>query len=170
MNARHLPTARPASDARAALTDDGRRMLEERLELMRTVSLPLLRPLLATPGRDERDVAEFERLTAEALRLDALLASAIPVPPVDDGIVGLGSRVLVELPDGNRVRLRPVHPVEAFLDDERVSSESPAAWAVLGSRPGDEVTVDGPAGRWLCRVVAVDDDRAATTDVLGAPA
>ena len=32
------------------------------------------------------------------------------------------------------------------------------------------VTVDGPAGRWLCRVVAVDDDRAATTDVLGAPA
>jgi transcription elongation GreA/GreB family factor len=170
MTARHLPTARPATDSRAALTDDGRRMLEERLELMRTVSLPLLRPLLATPGRDERDVAEFERLTAEALRLDALLASAAPVPPVQDGTVGLGSRALVELPDGNQVWLRPVHPVEAFLDDERVSCESPAAWAVLGSRPGDEVTVDGPAGRWLCRVVAVDNDRAATADALGTPA
>lgn len=160
-------TSSTAVDVRVPLTDEGRRLLAERLDLMRGVSLPLLRPLLVAPDRDERDVAHFERLMAEALRLDALLASAGPVPAVPEGMVGLGSRVLIELPDGPQVWLRPVHPAEAHLDEERVSCESPVAVAILGARAGDEIAVRGPSGRWLCRVVDVEPY---AEEVPGAPA
>ena len=153
----HLGSSATVTDIHVPLTDDGRRMLEERLELLRGVSLPLLRPLLVGSDRDERDVAQFERLTTEALRLDALLAAAVPVVAVEAGAVGLGARVLIELPDGPRVWLRPVHPAEAFLDDERVSCDAPVVQAVLGARAGDEVSVAGPAGRWVCRVIEVHD-------------
>jgi transcription elongation GreA/GreB family factor len=161
----HTGPRATATDVRVPLTREGRALLEERLAMMRGVSLPLLRPLLTAPDRDERDVAQFERLTAESDRLDALLAVAVDVPPAPDGVVGLGSRVLVELPDGPRVWLRPVHPAEAFLDEERVSCEAPVARAVLGARAGDDLVVG--AGR--CRVVQVESYDVCA-EVLGAPA
>ncbi|MFN8158593.1 MAG: GreA/GreB family elongation factor [Candidatus Nanopelagicales bacterium] len=140
-----------------ALTADGRRMLEERVAMIRDVSLPLLRPLLAVHDRDERDVAEFERLVEEQGRLEALLAAAITLPEENDGTVRCGTRLLIELPEGEQVWIRPVHPAEAFLDDERVSTASPVSKAVLGARAGDVVPVTGPAGTWDCRVVAVGE-------------
>lgn len=155
--------ARPAAltaralESTVALTPDGRRLLEERLRMIDDVSLPLLRPLIAAPDRDERDVAEFERLLGEVDRLSSVLARADDVPAHGDGVVGWGSRVLIRLPDGEQVRVRPVHPVEAFLDEERVSVASPVSRAILGARAGQVVSVDGPGGRWNCRVVAIDD-------------
>ena len=67
----------------------------------------------------------------------------------------LGSRVLVGMPDGEQVLVRPVHPVEAALDDERVSIASPLSRALLGCRPGHRVTVHGPAGEWEADVLEV---------------
>lgn len=140
-----------------ALTAEGRRMLEERVAMIRDVSLPLLRPLLAAHDRDERDVAEFERLVEEQGRLEALLAASITLPEENDGTVRTGTRLLIELPEGEQVWIRPVHPAEAFLDDERVSTASPVSRAVLGTRAGDVVPVTGPTGTWDCRVVAVGE-------------
>ena len=140
-----------------ALTAEGRRMLEERVAAIRDVSLPLLRPLLAVHDRDERDVAEFERLVEEQGRLEALLAESITLPEENDGTVRTGTRLLIELPDGEQVWIRPVHPAEAFLDDERVSTASPVSQAVLGTTAGDVVPVTGPTGTWDCRIVAVGE-------------
>lgn len=151
-------TSRKAlTDGTVALTAEGRRMLEERVALLRDVSLPLLRPLLAAHDRDERDVAEFERLVEEQARLESLVATSITLPEEHDGTVRCGTRLLIELPDGEQVWIRPVHPAEAFLDDERVSMTSPVSRAVLGAEAGDVVVVHGPSSTWDCRVVAVGE-------------
>ncbi|HET7902433.1 MAG TPA: GreA/GreB family elongation factor, partial [Candidatus Nanopelagicales bacterium] len=154
--------ARPVSDDVVALTVEGRNLLEERVAMIRDVSLPVLRPLLAAHDRDERDVAEFERLVEEQGRLEALLATSTALPDEHDqhdGVVRPGTRLLIEMPDGEQVWIRPVHPAEAFLDDERVSVVSPVSRAVLGARAGDVVAVAGPAGSWDCRVVEVPSAR-----------
>lgn len=140
-----------------ALTVDGRRLLEERVAMIRDGSLPILRQLLTSRDRDERDVAEFERLTEEQARLEALLAATTTLPDEHDGTVGVGTRLLIELPEGELLWIRPVHPAEAFLDDERVSLDSPVSRAVLGARAGDVVPVNGPDGLWECRIAAVGE-------------
>jgi hypothetical protein len=51
-------------------------------------------------------------------------------------------------------RFRLVHPLEAFLDDERISAESPLARALLGRAIGETVSVEAPAGRYRVRILA----------------
>ncbi len=155
-----------ATTAVVALTPDGRDLLEQRLETLRDVAIPRLRPLLARRDRDERDVAEFERLTAEAERLDRVLGVAITLQPADSVTVRWGSRVRIELPGGECEWIRPVHPAEAFLDDERVSVTSPVSLAVMDAGAGEVVTVHGPQGDWQCRVVEVRSQQAG---LVGAP-
>jgi transcription elongation GreA/GreB family factor len=157
--------ATPTTDI-VALTPDGRALLERRLETLREVTLPGLRPLLARRDRDERDVAEFERLSAEVERLDRLLGVAITLQQSESVTVRWGSRVLIEMPGGDHSWIRPVHPAEAFLDDERVSVTSPVSQAVLDAGVGDLVTVHGPHGDWECRVVEV---RSHEEGLVGAP-
>ncbi len=150
-----MPTirVRPQRVTVPALTDDGRRMLEERLQRLRQETLVELGALLADPRRDERVVTDFERALGEADSIEALLAAADRLPEPAPGVVQLGSRVVIEMSDGTRERLRIVHPAEAFLDDERVSCESPVAAALLGARIGESVVVSAPAGTYAARVV-----------------
>lgn len=145
--------------ASVRLTPDGYRQLVERVAEIRDRRLPQMRPLMVETERDERVVAEFERLIEEADGLDALLASAevIEIDPADDdGRVRLGMRVKVTMADGSQEWVRPVHPEEAYLDDERISSLSPLAVAIIGARPGHTVWVDAPSGAWSCKVLATD--------------
>lgn len=156
------PTARRSPERRRdtvgiPLTDDGLAMLAERLVFLHDVALPELRPLLAVRDRDERDVATFERLLAEAQWLESVVGNATSIPPQDFDTVGIGARVQLAMPDGETTWVRPVHPIEAALDDERISVTSPVSQAILGARVGDRVTVDGPAGTWVCEVVDIHD-------------
>jgi transcription elongation GreA/GreB family factor len=48
--------------------------------------------------------------------------------------------------------VRPVHPVEAVLDDERISVMSPLSRALLGARVGQTVTVHGPTTTWKATI------------------
>jgi len=149
-----IPSSRRPSRPRRAdtvevlLTADGRVLIEQRLESLYAEALPGLRPLLTGRDRDERDVAAFERLVAEAQRLEAALGRAATAPPSSDGTVVLGSRVLVGMPDGEQVLVRPVHPVEAALDDERVSIAAP----LWGADPatGSRSTARRASGRPTC--------------------
>jgi len=148
-------------DGRPQLTREGVVQLEERARDIRERRLPELRPLLVETERDERVVADFERLTAEATEIDVLLAQAevIGIDPASaDGRVSLGMRVQVTLEDGGEAWVRPVHPDEAFLDEERISATSPLAIALVGARAGHTVWVDAPGGAWPCRVLAMDLD------------
>jgi transcription elongation GreA/GreB family factor len=58
--------------------------------------------------------------------------------------------------DGETMWVRPVHPVEAFLDEERISSTSPLSVAILGRNEGDVVAVESPTGTWLAEIVAIE--------------
>ena len=141
------------------LTPGGFARIAERLEDITDRRLPEMRPLLVDRERDERDVAEFERLLEEAGTLQALLAEATVIREDTlgfDGRAELGMRVQVTLADGSTAWVRPVHPAEAFLDDERISMTSPLGRALLGARASHVVWVDAPAGMWACTVLAVD--------------
>jgi transcription elongation factor GreA len=141
-----------------ALTSDGVELLKDRIRTLRDVTMPSYRPLLVEHDRDERIVAEFERLQGEVNELEALVASSVVIDADDspkDGVARLGSRVLLEMPDGKEF-VRIVHSAEAFLDDERISSSSPLAKSVLGARVGEIVEVDAPRGTWSAKLLEVD--------------
>lgn len=146
-------------DGRPQLTREGYEQLAERVADIRERRLPEMRPLLVETERDERVVADFERLMLEAETIDALLAEAVVIeidPVAVDGRVELGMRVQVVLEDGTAAWVRPVHPDEAFLDDERISATSPLAIALIGARSGHTVWVDAPTGAWPCQVLDLD--------------
>jgi transcription elongation GreA/GreB family factor len=146
---------------RPQLTRAGYAQLEQRVADIRERRLPDMRPLLIESERDERVVADFERLLEEADALDLVLAQAevIAIDPVAvDGRVELGMRVQVNLEDDTAAWVRPVHPDEAFLDEERISASSPLAIALVGARTGHTVWVDAPTGAWPCRVLDIDLD------------
>ena len=151
----------PVTDRRGRplITPMGREQLEARITDIRERRLAELRPLLVEHERDERHVAQFEKLLEEADTIERFLAEATDIevdPRRYDGRVVLGSRVLVELPDGGRAWGIPVHPREAVLDDERISAESPLGSAILGLESGGTVTVHAPTGPWQARVLEVD--------------
>jgi transcription elongation GreA/GreB family factor len=144
---------------RPQLTSEGYARLQDRVADIRQRRLPEMRPLLIETERDERVVAEFERLLEEADATDSLLGSAdvIVIDPVAvDGRVELGMRVRVILQEGGEAWVRPVHPNEAFLDDERISATSPLAIAIVGARAGHTVWVDAPTGAWPCEIREID--------------
>jgi transcription elongation GreA/GreB family factor len=149
---------RPTARVTPALTEEGRRALEERMERLRTDVLDPLRPHLIGPERDERDVAEFERALAEIERLQAVVAASVelPTPPTGKRArVAPGALVEIRDASGDKVRVRPVHPEEATIDDERISWDSPLGSALLGAAVGDLLEVPSPRGSWSCEVVRI---------------
>ena len=141
---------------RVMLTARGRAMLTARLEELTEQVLPSMRPLLVEDERDERVVADFERLEAEHDRLAALLGTAGTIDEATLGAtVSLGSRVVVRDSEGRPVTVRIVHPAEAFLDDERISAQSPLARALMGHSVGDRCEVHAPGGTWTAEVLQV---------------
>ena len=160
-----MPVAAPRIDRpgeknrRPQVTREGWDCIADRVADIRDRRLPELRPLLVEAERDERNVAEFERLLEESARLAQFLVDAEVISLESgevDGRLGLGMRARVTLADGSEAWVRPVHPQEAFLDDERISVTSPLAVALMGSRVGHTVWVGAPSGMWACTVLEID--------------
>ena len=148
--------AEPGKDPH--LTAQGVAMIEARIRDIEERRLAELRPLLVDEDRDERDVAAFESLLLEIELWQRLIAqSSVLSLTMDefDGSVSLGVRVQLRVPEGD-MWVTPVHPAEAFLDDERVSVDSPLGSALIGKRPGDTVSIDAPRGAWQCTIVETD--------------
>ena len=161
MSTRETKTKKRNTDASRTLrlTPGGYSGIAHRIEEIREQRLPELRPLLVDKERDERDVADFERLLVEADELEALLAEAEIMDDEDrgfDGRIEVGARVQISMADGSHEWVRIVHPAEAFLDGERVSQTSPLATALLGARKSDSVWVEAPSGVWSCTVLDID--------------
>lgn len=161
MSTRETKTKKRNTDASRTLrlTPGGYSGIAHRIEEIREQRLPELRPLLVDKERDERDVADFERLLVEADELEALLAEAEIMDDDDrgfDGRIEIGARVQISMADGSHEWVRIVHPAEAFLDGERISQSSPLATALLGARKSDSVYVAAPSGVWSCTVLDID--------------
>lgn len=144
-----------ASDLRRpVLTAEGRALLEQRIAGLAKAQDDL-RPLIVDHERDARFADEFDRLQIEIDHLRGVLASAAALPKAPRGVVCLGSRVTLRGEDGARFVVRIVDPVEATLDDERISVQSPLAQVLLGARAKAQVEVPAPSGSWTCTVVSV---------------
>ncbi|MFM1987009.1 MAG: hypothetical protein RIS18_1226 [Actinomycetota bacterium] len=138
------------------ITDLGRIELLKQVDQIRNEKLPALAPLIAASDRDERDVAEFTRLTEEANSLESLVSeSGRPDLLVDDKTIRLGSVVKIQT-SKETFKVRVVHPVEAHLDDERISVDSPLGQALIGNKKGDRVTVIAPSGNWSALIKSVE--------------
>lgn len=141
-----------------AFASAGRAALLDRADRLRTGVLEPLRPLLIEPERDERDVAAFERAIAEIERLEALVASSVVLATPSTGrnaVVAPGALVEVREHGGDLIAVRPVHPEEATIDDQRISWDSPLGRALLGARVGECVEVASPSGSWVGEVVRI---------------
>mgnify|MGYP000117907452 FL=1 len=70
--------------------------------------------------------------------------------------VAFGCRVRLEnLETGQEVEYRLVGPDESDVERGRLSVTSPIGRALLGKKPGDEVTVDVPGGRRRYELVEI---------------
>jgi transcription elongation GreA/GreB family factor len=106
------------------------------------------------PGWGDED---HGRRTTELAHLNSILGQAITtedLPPENPGVVELGDEVTVEFAAGDTEQFLLVDPVEAPLDQLRISVESPLAQALLGRRVGEQAEVQAPAGRYRCRILA----------------
>ena len=100
----------------------------------------------AADARGAADLAQLHRILGQAITTEEL-------PPEQPGVVELGDEVTVEFADGETERFLLVDPVEAPLDQLRISVESPLARALLGRQVGEEVEVQAPGGRYRCRLL-----------------
>ena len=136
------------------LTAAGRRWTEDRLA---RVEQRLAR-LDADLASERTDALLDERRHTEAQAEDLRTLLRVAVSPSDvaedPAVIEIGDEVEVEFDDGERETFLIVHPVEAPMDDHRTSFDAPLARAVLGHRPGDQVTVASPAGPYRCVVVS----------------
>ena len=140
--------------ATVTMTAQGRAWLLRRLNELRDVELPRLRRYIEIQDHDELLQQEHERIQAEIARLDSVVRHAVILSePSTADIVQLGDELELRTADGNVDRFRIVHPVEAPMDDERISALAPLARATLGRRTGDVVGVPAPDGARKLRLV-----------------
>jgi transcription elongation GreA/GreB family factor len=151
---RRPPQEQRAPEPEAAvvvLTSEGQRRLAVRAAWLATELVPRLAHHQAgwASGDYERAVNELAHLT----RVLSQARTTNELPPEDPGVVELGDEVMVEFAAGDSERYLVVDPIEAPLDDLRISVESPLAQALIGRRVGEQVEVDAPAGRYRCRIL-----------------
>jgi len=87
-------------------------------------------------------------LETKILRLAERLRNArVTHARADSDVVAFGTTVhVVDESNGRESAFTLVGPTEANLREGKLSSESPMAKALMGHRPGDQVTVQTPGG------------------------
>lgn len=152
----------------SAITRDQHDVLSTELNEMRThrrtVAEARLRDALdASGGERDADVeaAEQERdqLEAGIRQLDQhLRVLQVSSDTARPGAAGLGSHVTARrMPSGAPRRYTLVLPLTGDPRQGLLALDSPLGRALMGSKAGDQVTVDGPAGPTKVAVDAVDD-------------
>ena len=163
------------------LTIEGRRLLQDKVDALRTVVLPVLHVASTDPHCDVHTEAVYVRALGELRRLGAVLAEADEISTHKDApsLVELGDLVTVEFLDtgagpaangadrsGPVERFLLVHPAERCPDGLRLSAASPLARAVLGRTIGNVLHVAAPAGLYPVRILAAKRPRGSATKVV----
>ena len=91
-------------------------------------------------------------LEARIRTLRSRLAHAVVVESEATGAVGVGSRVVIEDANGERMDVE----ISSVGGSGAVSPDSPLGRALIGAAVGDTVEVEAPRGSWTARVVSVE--------------
>ena len=143
------------------LTEEGRKRLTERARRLRDETIPTLNAAMEDSEQDgSLDASlqvEHDLAVNELQRLTYLLetAKSTAVIPEDPDMVQVGDWVTILEEDDQSSRYLIVHPAEAGIDLNRISSESPLARALLDHRVGQDVEVHAPSGRYRVRIAEV---------------
>jgi transcription elongation factor GreA len=70
----------------------------------------------------------------------------------EEGVVAVGSHVVIEDADGERMDVE----ISSVGGSGAVSPDSPLGRALLGASVGDTVEVEAPRGSWTARVVSIE--------------
>ncbi|MGO9488127.1 MAG: transcription elongation factor GreA [Solirubrobacteraceae bacterium] len=137
----------------AVLEGEGRREIAERIKTAREWG-------------DLKENSEYHdakndqaHLETRIARLREKIADAVVVEESSaraDGVVGLGSTVVVRDQDGAEQTWRIVSSHDASPRDGRLSAESPMAVALLGRAPGQQTSVSLPKGTRQLTVLSVN--------------
>lgn len=147
------------------LTAEGVKKYQEELDYLRTVrrrevaeALKRAAEVGGTVDNAEYEAAKREQAQVEGriLELENLLKTAMIIAPGRaEGVVGVGSIVVVEDQQGRRFTYQIVGSAEAEPARGKISNESPIGRALLGLRPGDVAQAQTPGGVVRLKVVEV---------------
>jgi transcription elongation GreA/GreB family factor len=148
-----MSTLRPIDDD-VLLTGPGRALIEGRVARL-DEELDALADVPWTGRAGEEITRRRLYLATERSALRAALDEARPVEsiPEDPGSVLIGDRVQIRVGNGRVESFVVVHPVEAALDDTRISTASPIGRAVLGCAVGSDVQVRAPGATYRCKIL-----------------
>jgi transcription elongation factor GreA len=153
-------------DKEVLLSPEGLKKLEEELETLKTVRrgevaerIRQARELGDISENSEYEDAKNEQAFIEGriLTLDRMIRNAvlIEMPKGRPHEVTVGASVTVEDKEGQTLTYTIVGSAEADPDNNRISNESPVGRALIGHKPGDEISVSAPGGTFKLKVVAV---------------
>jgi transcription elongation factor GreB len=144
--------------ARNYMTPRGAARLLAELERLRAERRPALAARAAgerAPGPARRDLAECDRRIGYLSSMQALLEVVDPAAQQGDRVL-FGATVTVRLSPAGERRFRIVGVDEVAPGSGDVSWISPVARALMGSRVGDTVRVELPAGPARLEVLSIE--------------
>ncbi len=149
------------------VTREGLERLKEELEELREVRRPQIIAEVAE-ARSHGDLRENSAYDAarqdQAMNekrisdLEGLLRNAELVDEAaaaEKGYVRVGATVVVDY-DGDEETYKIVGAIEAKPSAGLISNESPMGQALLGKRPGQEVSFSTPAGRSMIKIKRIE--------------
>jgi len=143
--------------------DKLRRELEELKGPRRTELAKRLR--VAIQQGDLSENADYHKakedqgfLEGRILELQAMLNNAVIISESGstDGVIGLGSKVVVQEKDRAAVKYFVVGAQEADPRNGKISNVSPIGQALIGHKAGESVSVKTPAGKLILKIVEVE--------------
>ena len=152
---------------RVPVTKEGYEALKKELEKLKRIERPQNIKAIeeARAHGDLSENAEFAAakdrqgfIEGRISELEYKLANADIIEPdkLNKEKAVFGSRVLLEnIETGQDVEYQLVGPDESDIEKGRISISSPLGKALLGKKPGDEVTLQVPGGRRVYELVDI---------------
>ena len=150
------------------ITTAGLKALEAELDELKSVKrneiaekIKVARSFGDLSENSEYDEAKSEqgKLYSKIAELHNLLENAeiVEAEAVEQGVVGLGSKVTVlDLEDNSETAFQIVGSQEANPMQGKLSEESPIGRGLLGHKEGETVSVKAPAGEMKFRILVVE--------------
>jgi transcription elongation factor GreA len=152
---------------RIPITREGYEALKKEIEKIKKIDRPMNIKAIeeARAHGDLSENAEFEAakdrqafIEGRLMEIGYRLATADIVDPdtlPKDRAVFASTVVLENIDTGETVEYQLVGPTESDIEKGRISITSPLGKAIIGKKPGEEVTLIAPAGRRCYELVDI---------------
>ena len=148
------------------LTSDGKKALEERLELLKVTvrrevaeKIKVAREFGDISENAEYDAAKEEQamIEGEIQEIEAKLSKARIIDDrVDTAVISVGNTVkLLDVETNTEIEYKIVGTAEADYAAKKLSNESPVGRALLGRKKGEVVQVAAPKGSFKIKVLKI---------------